>query len=234
MAEKKAEFVVTDRRRFGTEGEPRPDAQVAEEDKPAAPAKANQAGHAPANTSAPAKPPVAAPPAQHAGQAGQAGHSMAGEASAAPEQEEEMAAPPTAEEQREQDEAYKASGKKIDEMISAAGKAQGGPMEMTFERVIESFYMSALIQMGAIRQDNEPPRVDIIGARQTIDSLNVLQEKTKGNLTDREKTLLQNVLFELRMAFIEITNAVAASATRPGAVPPGAMPPGGAPPVDKK
>jgi hypothetical protein len=231
MAEKKAEFVVTDRRRFGTEGEPRPDAQVAEEEKPAAPPKVNQAGHAPANTSAPVKPPVAAPPAQ---QAGHAGHSIAGEASAAPEQEEEMAAPPTAEEQREQDEAYKASGKKIDEMISAAGKAQGGPMEMTFERVIESFYMSALIQMGAIRQDNEPPRVDIIGARQTIDSLNVLQEKTKGNLTDREKTLLQNVLFELRMAFIEITNAVAASATRPGAVPPGAMPPGGAPPGDKK
>jgi hypothetical protein len=235
MAEKKAEFVVTDRRRFGTEGEPRPEAQVAEEDKPAAPAKANQAGHAPANPSAPAKPPVAAPPAQQAGQTAQADHSMAaGEASAAPEQEEEMAAPPTAEEQREQDEAYKASGKKIDEMISAAGKTQGGPMEMTFERVIESFYMSALIQMGAIRQDNEAPRVDIIGARQTIDSLAILQEKTKGNLTDREKTLLQNVLFELRMAFIEITNAVAASATRPGVVPPGAMPPGVAPPGDKK
>jgi hypothetical protein len=224
MAEKKSEFVVTDRRRFGTEGEPRPDAQVVEEDKPAAPPKANQAG------SAPAKPPTAAPPAQQAGQTGQ---SIAGET--APEHEEEMAAPPTAEEQREQDEAYKASGKKIDDMIAAAGKApQGGPLEMNFERVIESFYMSALIQMGAIRQDNEPPRVDIIGARQTIDSLTVMQEKTKGNLTDREKTLLQNVLFELRMAFIEITNAVAASATRPGAVPPGAMPPGAAPPGDKK
>jgi hypothetical protein len=37
--------------------------------------------------------------------------------------------------------------------------------------------------------------------------------------------LLQNVLFELRMAFIEITNAVATSATKPGAMPPGAMPP---------
>ena len=83
-----------------------------------------------------------------------------------------MAPPPTAEEQHEQSEAYKASGKKIDDMIAAAGKApQGGPLEMNFERVIESFYMSALIQMGAIRQDNEPPRVDIIGARQTIDSL---------------------------------------------------------------
>jgi hypothetical protein len=114
-------------------------------------------------------------------------------------------------------------------MISAAGKGPQAPLEMNFERVIESFYMSALIQMGAIRQDNEAPRVDIIGARQTIDSLSVLQEKTKGNLTDREKTLLQNVLFELRMAFIEITNAVATSATKPGAMPPGAMPP-----VDKK
>jgi hypothetical protein len=46
--------------------------------------------------------------------------------------------------------------------------------------------------------------------------------------------LLQNVLFELRMAFIEITNAVAASATRPGAAPPGTMPPVVAPPGDKK
>ena len=221
MAEKKAEFVVTDRRRFGTEGEPRPDAHVAEEEKPAAPPKVNQTAPAPANPSAPPKAPAAPP---------QASQPAGGEASAGPEHEEEMPAPPTAEEQHEQNEAYKASGKKIDEMISASGKApQGGPMEMNFERVIESFYMSALIQMGAIRQDNEQPRVDIIGARQTIDSLAILQEKTKGNLTDREKTLLQNVLFELRMAFIEITNAVAASATRPGAVPPGAVPP-----LDKK
>lgn len=221
MAEKKAEFVVTDRRRFGTEGEPRPDAHVAEEEKPAAPPKVNQTAPTPANPSAPPKAPATPP---------QAGQPSGGEVSAGPEHEEEMPAPPTAEEQHEQNEAYKASGKKIDEMISAAGKApQGGPLEMNFERVIESFYMSALIQMGAIRQDNEQPRVDIIGARQTIDSLAILQEKTKGNLTDREKTLLQNVLFELRMAFIEITNAVAASATRPGAVPPGAVPP-----LDKK
>jgi len=220
MAEKKSEFVVTDRRRFGTEGEPRPDAQVLEEEKPAP------------------KPPAAQatpPPAQQPAQPQSAQHSQGGQTQVQPgspeaEHEEEMSPPPTAEEQHEQSEQYKASGKKIDDMIAAAGKSpQGGPLEMNFERVIESFYMSALIQMGAIRQDNDPPRVDIIGARQTIDSLAVLQEKTKGNLTDREKTLLQNVLFELRMAFIEITNAVATSATKPGAMPPGAMPP-----LDKK
>lgn len=220
MAEKKSEFVVTDRRRFGTEGEPRPDAQVAEEEKPST----KPAAQATPPAAKPTAPPAPAQPSQSAPTQVQPG-------SPAAEQEEEMSPPPTAEEEHAQSEAYKASGKKIDDMISAAGKApQGGPLEMNFERVIESFYMSALIQMGAIRQDNEPPRVDIIGARQTIDSLAVLQEKTKGNLTDREKTLMQNVLFELRMAFIEITNAVASSATKPGAVPPGAMPP----PLDKK
>ena len=210
MAEKKAEFVVTDRRRFGTEGEPRPDAQVAEEEKPTPPPAAAQAA-----------PPAKASVLPSQAPANQATQTSADETPASTEHEEEMPPPPTAQEQHEQSEAYKASGKKIDELISATGKApQSGPLEMTFERVIESFYMSALIQMGAIRHDNEPPRVDIIGARQTIDSLTILQEKTKGNLTDREKTLLQNVLFELRMAFIEITNAVATSATKPGAVPP--------------
>lgn len=206
MAEKQPEFVVSDRRRFGAEGELRPDAKVAEEEKPATPAP--QA--TPPPTPQAAQPPVnpAAPPSGDLTQ------------SEVPPAGEEIPAPPTAEEEHEQNEAYKASGKKIDEMISAAGKSGQGPMEMSFERVVESFYMSALIQMGALRQEGETPRVDIIGARQTIDSLNILQEKTKGNLTDREKTLMQNVLFELRMAWIEITNAVAASATKPGAMPP--------------
>jgi hypothetical protein len=211
MAEKKTEFVVTDKRRFGAEGEARPDAPVAEEEKPAA----KQAAPTPAT-----------PPA---GQTAQGAQSPAGEAPPTAEKEE-LPEPPTAEEQHEQSEAYKASGKKIDDMIAAAGQTNQGPLEMNFERVIESFYMSALIQMGAIRQGNEPPQVDIIGARQTIDSLSVLKDKTKGNLTDRETTLLQNVLFELRMAWIEITNAVATSATKPGAVPPGAIPP---PPIQK-
>jgi len=202
MAEKQPEFVISDRRRFSDEGELRPDANVAEE-KPATPPAAkpappSQAAPPPANTAA--SPPDAAPE----------------EAAQSPE----LSPPPTAEEERQQHDAYKASTQKIDDMIAAAGKGGQGPMEMTFERVIESFYMSALIQMGAIRGEGEPQRIDIIGARQTIDSLAILQEKTKGNLTDREKTLMQNVLFELRMAWIEITNAVASSAAKPGAAPP--------------
>jgi hypothetical protein len=226
MAEKKTEFVVTDKRRFGAEGEARPDAP--QEETPAAPPAAKQA------TPTPATPPAGQQPAQGAQSAQPIGVPEA-LGKVATVSEEELPAPPTAEEQHEQSEAYKASTKKIDDLISASGRdASQGPMEMNFERVIESFYMSALIQMGAIRQGNELPQVDIIGARQTIDSLSVLKDKTKGNLTERETTLLQNVLFELRMAWIEITNAVASSATKPGAMPPGAVPPGIVPPLDQK
>src|SRR5216684_8582336 len=144
MAEKKAEFVVTDRRRFGSEGEARPDAQVLEEEKPVTPPAAQ--------ATPPAKTPVQPP---SAAQPGQIGQTQVQTESPEAAQEEEMATPPTAEEQHEQGEAYRASGKKIDDMISAAGKGPQAPLEMSFERVIESFYMSALIQMGAIRQDNE-------------------------------------------------------------------------------
>lgn len=201
MPEKKQEFVVSDRRRFAPEGELRSDVTTeAEEEKPASPAAPPAASAPPAETEAPAPT----------------------ERDAAAEMSEELPPPPTAQEQQEQNDAYRASGKKLDELFtqSAAGKARV-PAEMSFERLIESFYMTALLQLGAIRAEGETPHVDIIGARQTIDSLTVLQEKTKGNLTEREQHLLQNLLFELRMAWIEITNAIASGATGgPGAAGP--------------
>jgi len=48
----------------------------------------------------------------------------------------------------------------------------------------------------------------VIGARHTIDMIALLGEKTKGNLTERESTVLQNSLFELRMTFVELTKAI--------------------------
>jgi len=68
--------------------------------------------------------------------------------------------------------------------------------------------------------EGEQPRPDIMGARQTVDTLGVLSEKTKGNLTPSEQNMLQSALFELRMAYLELTNAIT-RAPQPGAVPPG-------------
>jgi hypothetical protein len=65
-----------------------------------------------------------------------------------------------------------------------------------------------MLQLGMMHREGENPQPDIVGARQTIDTLGVLRDKTKGNLTSKEEGLLQNVLFELRMAFLEITNAI--------------------------
>ena len=196
MAEKKQDFVVSDRRRFGAEGEARPDAPKTEEEA------------SPAPSATPAE-----PAAEQAAAATPAKNEPAGLA------EQEEIPPPTAAQQQEQQDAYRASGKKLEEMIGKSSAQRENLPEMTFERLVESFYMTALLQLGAIRQEGDPPAVDIMGARQTIDSLNILQEKTKGNLSEREQTLLQNVLFELRMAWVEITNALATAAAKPPAGP---------------
>src|SRR6185437_597850 len=159
MTDKKQDFQVSHRRRFGSEGELRTDVPVEQEEKTEKPAAPNPPGPQAAQP-APPQPPQQA---------------------ATPEGEEPMPEPPTAEEQHEQHQAYQASGKKLDELFQSRLGAQGNYPEMSFDKVIESFYMSALIQMGALRHEGEEPRVDIIGARQTIDSLTLLQEKTKGN-----------------------------------------------------
>src|SRR5207249_2356083 len=93
-------------------------------------------------------------------------------------------------------------------------------MEATFESFIASLYMSAMFQLGMLREKEESqPQVDLVGARHTIDTLSMLQEKTRGNISANEESILQDCLFRLRMAFVEITNLL----TRPPA--PGAVSP---------
>jgi hypothetical protein len=89
---------------------------------------------------------------------------------------------------------------------------------MSFDKFIASIYMSALVQLGLAAPPGEKPEVDLIGARQTIDTLAILQEKTKGNLTPAEANILQNCLYEVRMAYLEVTNLL----TRPPQGGPGA------------
>jgi hypothetical protein len=82
----------------------------------------------------------------------------------------------------------------------------------------------------AATQEGQQPRVDLMGARQSIDMLSILSEKTRGNLTPAESQLMDNALFEVRMGFLEVTQALARSAanrtTAPGPGAPGFVPPG--------
>jgi len=189
MAEKKHEqssFTVTDRRLFTSEGELRKDA--AEEPEPPKPAAAAPQTSA----AAPVAPPVSPVLPDAAKGVG----------------ETEIPPMPTAAEQQAQADAYKKSSKELDSQVEISGHS-AKDFEMTFERFLASLYMTAMLQLGLMREQGGQPRVDIIGARQTIDTLSLIAEKTKGNLTPTEENFLQNSLYELRMAYVEVTNVLA-------------------------
>ncbi len=141
-----------------------------------------------------------------------------------PEATTEAALPPapTAEEIIEQKKDYDASSQRLEDLVRAQNPAAGAPPPIGFESLVQQFYVSAMIQMGAGAQEGERPRVDILGARNTIDLLGVLVEKTRGNLTEVEERTLQTMLFDVRMAFLELTRMI----TLQGIQPPPPPPPG--------
>lgn len=145
-------------------------------------------------------------------------------ASPAPTSEEaqtkpaEMPPPPTTEEQENQANAYRESSKTLDRQVELSGHS-AKDLEMTFERFLASLYMTAMLQLGLMREQGGQPHIDIVGARQTIDTISLLSEKTKGNLSKVEENFLQNSLYELRMAYVEVTNALARPPQAPGAKP---------------
>ncbi|MGB8888207.1 MAG: DUF1844 domain-containing protein [Candidatus Korobacteraceae bacterium] len=193
--EKRPEFVVTDRRLFGTDGELRQDVVEDEErraererEKNEAQQKANQERAAQNHTAPPAVVETADP--------------------AGPDVEA-----PSAQDQQASADAYKESTREIDARIEKEMRKQGQPhsakdFEITVEKFVASIYMTALMQLGLAAPQGAKPEVDLMGARQTIDTLALLQEKTKGNLTPAEENMLQNVLYELRMAYLEVTNLI--------------------------
>jgi len=139
---------------------------------------------------------------------------------AASETEAELPPVPTAQESHEQKVAYDASAQRLEDLVRAQNPAVGPQPPITFENLVQQFYVSAMIQMGAGAQEGQRPRVDILGARTTIDLLGVLAEKTRGNLTPAEDNTLQTVLFEVRMAFLELTNMISLQAMQPPQPPP--------------
>ena len=188
---KKSDFVVKDRRLFSSDGELRHDVVEAEEraaerDRAASEAQQRTNDERAAQQKAEKTPETAI-------------------------EAETGAEGPTAAEQKAGADAYAASTKKVDERIHKELFKQGRgdqaqDLEMTFEKFVASLYMTTLMQLGLAAPQGEKPMLDLIGARQTIDILGLLSEKTKGNLAAAEEATLRNVLYELRMAYLEVTN----------------------------
>lgn len=220
MPEKEPQITFTDRRKISSEGEIRPEA-AAQEEAERREAASRQAAPPPE----PAQSPEQARPSQtDTKQPGRNAQAVATDRGAnrgeEPLRDRDMTEPippegPTAEETAESHAAYRETTQQLDELLRSKAPESGSLGPVSFDHLVQSMYMTAMMGLGAGTRPGEKPRVDLMGARQTIDLLGVLQEKTKGNLTADEKRLLESALFELRMMFLEITNAIAQNASAP-------------------
>lgn len=74
---------------------------------------------------------------------------------------------------------------------------------LDFNTFVLSMSTSALVSMGEMPGE-EGHGVDLPMARQTIDLIQLLQEKTRGNLTGEEERLLDQVLLDLKLKFVDV------------------------------
>jgi hypothetical protein len=194
---KKSDFVVKDRRLFSMDGELRKDVVEAEERAAEREREATEVQQR-TNDERAARQKAAQPQDTRP-------------SSLDPVMEDEEG--PTADQHQASADAYAESTKQIDERVRKELFKQGQgdraqDFEMNFEKFVASLYMTTLMQLGLAAPQGAKPQLDLMGARQTIDILGLLQEKTKGNLSMEEDGTLRNVLYELRMAYLEVTNLI--------------------------
>lgn len=83
----------------------------------------------------------------------------------------------------------------------------------SFENLVRSLGQNAAMLLGGYADPRTgQPMLDLEGAREMIDMLDALREKTRGNLAPEEDTLVLDILGNLKLAFMEMTKAAAAAA----------------------
>ena len=90
----------------------------------------------------------------------------------------------------------------------------------SFAMLVSTLATQALAMMGQIPDPSGKPMVDLNHAKHVIDLLGILEEKTKGNLTTDEETMVTQMLHELRMVFVAVSS-------QPPPQPPDEQPPQG-------
>jgi hypothetical protein len=86
----------------------------------------------------------------------------------------------------------------------ASGPAAGALPRIDFSTFVLSLAASAMVHLGLVPgpEGQKRQRPDLPMAQQTIDTLEMLLEKTRGNLDSDEERLLESVLYEVRMSFV--------------------------------
>jgi hypothetical protein len=77
--------------------------------------------------------------------------------------------------------------------------------EINFTTFVMGLTTQALMHLGEIADPAHPQPPDLAAAKQMIDLLGILRDKTKGNLDNAEEQLLANMLYDLRMRYVEVS-----------------------------
>lgn len=123
------------------------------------------------------------------------------------------------------DDDWKAEAKREKERLASQTAERPKLPEPSFAELVNIIVVQAMAALGLLSGpggQRVPP--DPEAAKHFIDMLQLVEDKTKNNLTAEEKALLDQVLYETRMAFVQVAGGGAAS---PGSPP--AQPPEGAP-----
>jgi hypothetical protein len=108
-----------------------------------------------------------------------------------------------------------ASAKVPGKLAATPAAAETATRSPAFENLVRSLGQNAAMLLGGYADPRTgQPMLDLEGAREMIDMLDALREKTIGNLTQDEDKLLLDVLGNLKLAFMEMTKAATAAATQ--------------------
>lgn len=104
------------------------------------------------------------------------------------------------------DDDWKAEAKREKERLAEESSQAEGLPAPTFSELINLIVMQAMAGLGLMTTPDGqrmPPNLEV--AKHFIDLLQIVDEKTKGNLTDEEKKLLDQVLYETRMTYVQLS-----------------------------
>lgn len=93
----------------------------------------------------------------------------------------------------------------------AGQRAQAGRElpQASFATLVQSLLTQVLFYLGDIATRGGEPMINLDMAKHNIDTLSILEEKTRGNLTDDEKRLLDAALYEARMRYVALASRYA-------------------------
>ena len=117
------------------------------------------------------------------------------------------------------DDDWKAEAKREKERLAAEPERVGPLPAPNFAELVNLIAMQAMAALGLLvgpAGERVPPNLEV--AKHFIDLLQMLEDKTKNNLAPAEKALLDQVLYELRMTFVQVAGGAAAPV--PPSVPP--------------